>query len=169
MKIALKYGLIYSGINILWSLLLYVTEFNRSDNANIFQFLTLGFAVVCIVMAVNEFKRTEGNGFITFGNAFRSSLVISLIGGITGAAFMVLFVEVIDPSFKDFILQKQMDQMAEMGMSEDAVEQAIENAARYQTPFWMFTWGVMGSLLMGVIISLIMGAILKKPDPNEIS
>lgn len=169
MKIALKYGLIYSGINILWSLLLYVTEFNRSDNANIFQFLSQGFAVVCIVLAVNEYKRTEGHGFITFGHAFRSSLVISLIGGITGAAFLVLFVEVIDPSFKDFMLQKQMDQMTEMGMSEEAAEQALENAARYQTPFWMFTMGVMGTLLMGAIMSLIMAAILKKPDPNEIA
>lgn len=169
MKIALKYGLIYSGINILWSLLLYVTELNRSESAWVFQMIALAIPVVCIIMAVNEYKQKEGNGFITFGTAFKKGLLICLIGGIIGSAFYVIYLEAIDPSFKDFMMQQQVDKMTEMGMGEEAIEDAINQSAKFQTPFWMFTWGIVGSLFVGAIISLIMAAILKKPDPNVIA
>ncbi len=169
MKIALKYGLIYSGINILWNLLLYITELNRSDNAWIFQTLGLVFMIICIVMAINEYKKNIGGGFIDFGTAFKHGLVIALISGVIGSLYYVLYVQAIDPSFNDYIMQKQVDKMAEMGMGEADIEKAIEQSSKFQTPFWLLTFGILGSLFVGSIVSLIMAAIMKKPNPNEIA
>lgn len=169
MKIALKYGLIYSGINILWNLLLYITELNRSDNAWIFQTLGLVFMIICIIMAINEYKKNEGAGFIDFGTAFKQGLIIAVISGIIGSVYYVLYVNVIDTSFNDYIMQKQVDKMAEMGMAEGDIEKAIGQSAKFQTPFWLMTFGILGSLFVGSIISLIIAAIMKKPNPNEIA
>lgn len=169
MKIAIKYGLIYSGINILWNLLLYITELNRSDNAWVFQTAGLVFMIVCLVMAINEYKRTEGNGFIEFGTAFKHGLIITIISGIIGSVYYVLYVKAIDPGFNDYIMQKQVDKMAEMGMAEADIEKAMNQSAKFQTPFWLMTFGILGSLFIGSIVSLIVSAIMKKPNPNEIA
>lgn len=169
MKIALKYGLIYSGINILWNLLLYITELNRSEYAWVFQTLGLVFMIVCIVMAINEYKKAEGGGFIEFSAAFKQGLIIAVVSGVIGSVYYVLYVNAIDPDFNDYIMQKQVDKMAEMGMGEADIEKAISQSAKFQTPFWLMTFGILGSLFVGSIISLIIAAIMKKPNPNEIA
>lgn len=169
MKIALKYGLIYSGINIVWSLLMYVTELNRSEMSWVFNLLALAIPVICIVLAVKEYRLTVGNGFISFGEAFKNGLVVCLIGGLIAAAYSILYIKFIDPTFMDFMMQKQVTSMQDMGMSEGDIEKAINRSAKMQTPFWMFTWALVGSLFVGAVISLIMAAILKKPNPEEIA
>ncbi|MFN8154243.1 MAG: DUF4199 domain-containing protein [Bacteroidia bacterium] len=169
MKIAIKYGLIYSGINILWNLVMYITELNRTENARIYQSLGLVFMITCIVMAINEYKKSEGNGFVDFGAAFKQGLVITAISGIIGALYFVVYIKYIDPSYNDFILQQQVDKFAEMGMSEADIEKAVAQTAKFLTPFWMFTFGILGSLFFGSVISLIIAAIMKKPNPNEIA
>jgi len=169
MKIALKYGLIYSGINILWSLVLYVTNLVRSDMSWVFNIVSMIIPVVCIVFAVKEYKATLGNGWMKFSEVFKFGLVICLVGGLIAAAYTVLYVQVIDTEFMNFIQEKQMNKMVEMGMPEEQIEIAINQSAKFQTPFWMFTWTLLGALLTGTIISLIMAAVLKKPNPEEIA
>lgn len=169
MKIAIKYALIYSGINIVWGLLMYVTDLTRSDMSSLLNILSMIIPIVCIVLATKEFKATIGNGWMKFSDVFKHSLMIFVIGGIITAAYTVLYVTVIDPEFMTYIQEKQMNSMLEMGMPEEQIEVALNQSAKFQTPFWMFTWTLLGTMLMGTIISLIMAAILKKPNPEEIS
>lgn len=168
MKIALRYGLIYTGINILWSLLMYVTGLNRSEVSWIFNTLAMLIPVLCIVYAVKEYKATVGQGFMPFGEVFRHGLVITLVGGIGISAYLLVYSEYIDPGFNDYILNQQIEEMQESGMSDEKIDQAIEMGERFRTPFYMFTFGVLGSLFVGSIVSLIMAAILKKPNPEGI-
>lgn len=169
MKIALKYGLIYSGINIVWGLFMYVTDLVRSDFSWVFNLLSMIIPVVCIVLAVKEYKATVPGGWMKFSDVFKHGLVICLVGGIIAAAYTVLYVQVIDPEFMTFIQEKQMNKMLEMGMPEDQIEMALNQSAKFQTPFWMFTWTLLGSVFIGTLISLIMAAVLKKPNPEEIA
>jgi hypothetical protein len=62
-----------------------------------------------------------------------------------------------------------MEKMLEMGMPEEQIEAALNQSAKFQTPGWMFTWVLLWTLFIGTIISLVMAAILKKPNPEEIS
>ncbi|MBK7682504.1 MAG: DUF4199 domain-containing protein [Bacteroidia bacterium] len=169
MKIALKYALIYSGINIVWGLLMFVTDLTRSDMSWVFNILSMAIPVICIVFATKEYKATIGNGWMKFSDVFKQGLLIFVIGGIITAAYTVLYVTVIDPEFMTFIQEKQMNKMLEMGMPEEQVEQQLNMSAKFQTPFWMFTWTLLGTLLIGTLISLIMAAVLKKPNPEEIA
>jgi Protein of unknown function (DUF4199) len=166
MKIALKYGLIYSGINILWTLLMFITELNRSDYAWVFNLIAVVIPVICIIMAIKEFKAGPGAGFMSFGQAFKHGMVICLVGGIIFGAFNVVYLQYIDTNFMEFQMQKQVDKMAEMGMSEGDIEKALARGADFQTPFWMFTMAIVVSLIFGLILSLIMAAILKKENPD---
>ncbi|MBK7963863.1 MAG: DUF4199 domain-containing protein [Bacteroidetes bacterium] len=169
MKIALKYALIYSGINIVWGLFMFVTDLTRSDMSWVFNILSMIIPIVCIVLATKEYKATIGNGWMKFSDVFKQALIIFVIGGIITAAYTVLYVTVIDPEFMTYIQEKQMTKMLEMGMPEEQIEIALNQSAKFQTPFWMFTWTLLGSMLIGTLISLIMAAVLKKPNPEEIS
>ena len=169
MKIALKYALIYSGINIVWGLLMFVTDLTRSDMSWVFNILSMVIPIICIVFATKEYKATIGNGWMKFSDVFKQGLLIFVIGGIITAAYTVLYVTVIDPDFMTFIQEKQMNKMLEMGMPEEQVEQQLNMSAKFQTPFWMFTWTLLGTLLIGTLISLIMASVLKKPNPEEIA
>lgn len=169
MKIALKYALIYSGINIVWSLLMFVTDLTRSDMSWVFNLLSMAIPVICIVLAAKEYKATIGNGWMKFSDVFKQGLLICVIGGIIISAYTLLYVSVIDPEFMIFVQEKQMNKMLEMGMPEEQIEQSINQSAKFQTPFWMFTWTLLGLIFVGTLISLIMAAVLKKPNPEEIA
>ena len=104
-----------------------------------------------------------------FSDVIKQAVVICVIGGIITAAYTVLYVTVIYPDFMTYIQEKQMTKMLEMGMPEEQIEMALNQSAKFQTPFWMFTWTLLGSMLIGALISLIMAAVLKKPNPEEIA
>jgi hypothetical protein len=168
MKIALRYGLIYIGINILWSLMMYVTGMNRSGLAWIFNSIAMLIPVLCITLAVKEYKSTIGQGFMSFSEVFKYGLVITLIGGIGISAYLLLYTGYIDPGFNDYVLNQQIEGLQEAGMSDEQIELSVESFEKYSTPFYTFTFGVLGSLFVGSILSLIMAAVLKKPNPDGI-
>lgn len=169
MKIALKYGFIYAAASIVMSLLMYVTGLNRSDSTWLITLIGLSVPVVCVLLAVKEYKATVGGGYMKFSDIFKHGLVICLLGGIIYSAYSLLYLKYIDPTFMEYIQDKQVAKMQEMGMEDDQIEKALKGSASMQSPFWMFTFSLLGSLFAGSIISLIMAAILKKQNPEEIS
>jgi hypothetical protein len=166
MKIAVRYGLIYSAINIVLMLIGYVTGFNRSSVTWPQTILSLGVPVLCIYLAIREHQRTEGNGFVEFGKAFKLGLIISLVAAFITSAFSLIYFRVLDPGLLEFMTSVQIEKMEESGVSDEGIEQALKMTERFNQPFYMFTFGLMGSLFTGSITALIMAAIMKKPNPN---
>ncbi len=169
MKTALKYGFIYAGLSILVSLLLYVTGLNRTGNNWIPSLLGLAVPVICIILAVKELKSESEGGYIKFAEVFKKGLLICLIGGVLNSAYSMIYLEYIDPTYMDYIMEQQVQKMQENGLSEEQIEKMLQSSQAWQSPFAMFTFSLLGSLFSGAIISLIMAAILKKPNPEEIS
>jgi hypothetical protein len=168
MKPGVKFGLICSGVSVLWSLLLFITGLNRIDSSWIFNVLAVGIPVYCCALAINEYKSTMGGGYIQFNAAFKESVVVTLINSVITAVFSIVYLQFIDPTFMDFIMQKQVTKMQEMGMAEDQIQKMLDQSAKWQSPGMMFFWALLGSVVLGFIIALIMAAIMKKPNPEEI-
>lgn len=170
MKISIRYGLIYAVLSILWTLLMFVTGLNRSESINTINLLATLITIVCCVLAVKEYRKLIGNGYILFGQAFRQALAVCVIGGIISVAFYAfVYLTVIDPSYLEWMNEQQYVRMEEMGMSEQAIEAAVIQSARFMKPAWFFTFGIAGSLFIGAVVALIVAAVLKKPNPYEIS
>lgn len=168
MKTSVKNGLLYGVISCVFTLLLFVTGMNRSDSTWIFQLIGLIIPVILIRMTLAEVRDKEGNGYITFGKAFKEGMTVVAIGALIIATFSVIYTKVIDPGLMDYVMSKQVEKFDEMGMSEEQIEQAINNTAKFSTPVWQFTFGLLGSLFIGAIIALIMAAVMKKNDPEYI-
>jgi flagellar biosynthesis protein FliQ len=168
MKPEVKYGLIYGGVSCLFSLLMYVTGLNRSNLSWIPNLVSMIIPIVCTVMVINETKALNA-GYITFGSAFKKSLAVVSIGSLISAVYVILYTSVIDPEFMEFQMQKQVEKMQEMGMSEGDIEEALNRNAQFQTPLMMFIFTLVMFIFVGAVISLIVAAIKKNPNPEEIA
>jgi hypothetical protein len=169
MKPAVKYGLITGGAGILWALLMYVTELNRSDTASYISLLSLVITIIFMSMAVNEWRTTKGGGWISFGKAFKQAFIVGLIATIIGIAFHYIYITVIDPSFIEFQIQKEVDKLVEKGLSDADVEKQMNYITPFMTPFWQVIFGFIFIMFMNTVIALIVAGIKKHPNPDEIA
>ena len=168
MKPAVKFGLINGGLAILWSLVMYITGLNRHPNAQWFSMLQLIIPIILMTMVVKEYRSTIGNGWITFGKAFNQSFIVGLIGGLIGTAFYYIYITVIDPEFIDFQKSVQMEKMAERGMSDEMIEQGMQQAEFFMKPGMQCVFAIVFTLIISAVLALIIAAIFKKPNPEAI-
>ncbi|MDO4229207.1 MAG: DUF4199 family protein, partial [Capnocytophaga sp.] len=93
--IMLKYGLYLGLASIALSIIPYVLGITFSASTWI---AILGYLVTIffIVMGIKQFK-AQRSGFLKIGEALKIGIGISLIGGIIGVLYMLIFNNVIDP------------------------------------------------------------------------
>jgi hypothetical protein len=68
----------------------------------------------------------------------------------------------IDPTITDQIMKKAMEEMEKKGIPDEQIDQAMEMTKMFMNPGAMFVMGLLGTILIGFILSLIIAAILKK-------
>ncbi|MCE2846437.1 MAG: DUF4199 domain-containing protein [Sphingobacteriales bacterium] len=167
MKNAIRYGLIYSAINILWSLIAYVFGISRSEHTWILSIISVAMPVVCIVLSVYDERKSNPGGFISFSKAFKTGLVVVLLGTLINSAYAVLYAQVIDPEFMEYVEVKQIEQLEESGMSDEQIEANMSVFRMMKAPFGMFTFTLVAGVFSGAIYALIVAAILRRSDPND--
>lgn len=161
-RIALKWGLIYGIITILYTTIAYNTELWKN------QFLGIGIGVVLSVLflylAMNEFKILNG-GFMTFSQGLGVGMLTSATSGLLSMVYDFLYKKFIDPNVVDQQLEMAREQYESMGMAEEQIEAAIEKAASYTDSGLAFIFGMLFVLFFGLIISLIVAGFVKKDKP----
>ena len=164
-RIALRYGL-YAGLAaIIVSTVLNLTGLSFNKVVGYFRILiSLGIAVAAIVYACKEFRAANG-GYLSLGQAIGLGTLLSAVSGLLSGLFTTIYVTVIDPSFVEKTLDNARTQMEEQGqLSEEQIDQAMEISRPFTE--WLlnfsFVTGPIFGALVGLILSLIIGAIMKK-------
>ncbi len=168
MKREVSYGIYYGGFSILWMLVMYVTELNRSSSASYLNYVNLLVLAFFINQFVKEIKLVS-EGFISFSKIFKGGLLIGTIGGIVSSIFFYVQVKFIDTGYIDFVLNQALVEMQKKGYSEEMIDQSMKMAAKWTTAEFFLLMGVVGSLFISSFVSVIMAFIMKKPNPNEIA
>lgn len=121
--------------------------------------------IAFIVLGLKIFKE-QNNGFLRLGQAIKIGLGITLISGIISVIYFLVFANFIEPDFianmGDF--QEQMMYEKFPDMDEAIIENQIEMSQKFMTPGLMSAFVLLGSLISGLIISLIAGLIMKKEE-----
>jgi hypothetical protein len=164
-RIALKYGL-YAGLaSIIYSAILNITglAFNQTVG---YLSIPVGIiiSVLAIVYACKEFR--EGNGgALSLGQAIGIGTLLSVVSGFLSGLFTTIYVKIIDTSYAEKLIDNSRRQLEEQGnMSDEQIDQAIEISrpiTEGMLNFSFITGPIMGAIF-GVILSLIIGAIMKK-------
>ncbi|QJD77333.1 DUF4199 domain-containing protein [Spirosoma rhododendri] len=160
-RIALKWGGILGLVLILITLIMYMT--NPAGNPS-FSVLTLVAMVGFLVLGLQEYRRAN-EGFLTYGEGMSIGALLSAVAGLLSSAFITFYNVVIDPTIQQRTIEGAREQLEKQGMDDDQIDKAMELAQKFQSPGFVFVSGVFGTIIMGVLLTLIVAAVLRRNRP----
>jgi hypothetical protein len=130
----------------------------------------LNWAVMigALVMAIKHHRDNELGGYITFGRCVSMGALMGLIIGAVMGVFSLVYFNLIDPGLVDNIMGQMEERFAEQGLDENASEIAMKWTRGMFSPIGLILLSLISSLITMVIISLIVGAIMKKNPPANV-
>jgi hypothetical protein len=115
-----------------------------------------------MTMAIKSHRDEDLGGYISYGKSVGTGILISVFGGAIVGVFSIVLFTLIDPAMTERILDTARQQMIENGLPDDQVEQAVEISRQFLTPIWLFVFGLVGSAVVGLILSLIVSVFTKR-------
>mgnify|MGYP000677853638 CR=1 FL=1 len=118
--------------------------------------LSYGVFIIAIYYAQITHKKELG-GYITYGRAFSTGFKVAAYAGLFVGLLFVLYYKVLDPIALDKIADVAIEQA-------DGDEQKIKGIEMMRGYMWIFTafGAAIAYTLLGLIVSLITSAIIKK-------
>ena len=162
-RVALKWGLILGIVQIAFSAIIFLTD-NFGNNAlgSVAYLLIL----IGVVLAMRDFRTLNG-GYMTYGQGVGTGTLTAAVSGLLSSLFSVFYMTFIDTNVMERIMDKSREQMESQGnMSDEQVEQAMEMVQKFQSPGILFVFGILGSIIIGLILSLIVSAFLRRDKPS---
>ncbi len=163
-KIVLTYGLIGGFISCIG----YLLSLNDMDME---MGMVVGFAsmLVCfslIFVAIKSYRDKMHGGTVSFGKAFTIGLYISLIASSIYVMVWLVMLYNFYPDFADKYTAATIEAMKAKGTAPaEIAKKAAEMESfkeMYKNPAWVVLWTYTEILPIGLIVSLIAAAILKK-------
>ncbi|HQO86684.1 MAG TPA: DUF4199 domain-containing protein [Bacteroidia bacterium] len=169
MKSFIKYGILGALLGFAWTLVGYILGNETQEKLKWLSMLIMIVIVVfCFRAVINEEKKAN-EGFISFGRAFGMAFKTGLVMAVCSAVFTYLYFNLINPEYMDFAIQKAQEQMQTQGLSDEQIDMSMKMQAKFMTPAVMTIFAFVSSVIIYVIVALIMGAILKKENPNQMN
>ena len=157
----LRFGLFTGLALMIFDLILYVAGLKDPADQNPIQYLAWVILIAGIVMGIKYFK-DNNEGIVSLGEAMGSGTITAVIAALLGAAYLILFTSVIDPSFIEEIRAVAKQQaMEQNNMSEEDYEQAAGVMNFFTSPTFLAIASVIMYTIVGAIVSLIAGLIMR--------
>ena len=164
-KIALNYGFYLGLASILISVVMYALGKQHEQD---WKTGVLSFAIMAtiIVLGIKKYKESNG-GFMTLSQGLKTGIGIALIGGVISIVYTLIFITFIEPDSlekgMEIARQKMLDNP---NLSEEQVDAQMEMAKKFSGPGIIAAAGMLWTLFLGFVISLIASAIMQKKE-NE--
>lgn len=157
MNTILKAGIVLGVLVEIWTYLMGFTGWYKDP-----ALMNLFFVVIAIEIAVLMWalKRTaaEGRGW---GGQVGAGTLIALIGGVFVIVGSLIFTMVVFPNYFTDLAAIQEQMLRTSGQSEEQIRQTMEMTAKTSTPVMQACFGFLGTLITGIVVSMIIGAFVK--------
>ncbi len=177
-RIILTYGLIAGGIvggMLLITMPMYEKGILKFENGQLLGYSTMVISLSLIFFGVKSYRDREGKGVITFGTALKVGLLISLVAALMYALCWEISYNTMSGDFLKQMTEQQIAKMKNDGATEIAMQEAAkqqeEFATIYKNPIFRFGITLMEIFPVGILISLLSAALLKKKEflPSVVS
>lgn len=165
--LVLRYGAVWGGVSILSSLIGYVTNTDGSTADPgpvkwIYTLVGLAVAAWAVATAIRIDRDEQLGGYIGLGRCLGLGASTGALAGAIGAVFTIFYMTIINPGFSEQLKETMIAQWEEQGMGEEEIEMALSMSSAITNPFMLSIWQTIGSALLGLIIGLVAGLILKR-------
>jgi len=169
-KVALPFGILFGIliIFIMFSLYFYdVNLFEDKTSAVLISLLTnLVLPILFIFLAVKQYKQKPNDGFLSIGQALKIGISLMIIAGIISGIYNILFnhfvPEYMEQSYEFLAATMKKDNPS---LTTEQIESTISIQKKFSSPWIVFPLGLVVMSFIGLIYSLIIGAIFKKERP----
>lgn len=158
-KNAANYGLILGLAIVIYTLILH---FLGADQNQFAAWVNMAFMIVAIQVGTKHFRDKIQGGYISYGRAVGSGMLIVLFAGVIHAFFIYVLYTYISPEGLQEILIQTEENMMQQGSSDEEIEMATKLLEAVTTPLLLAFATIFSSGFWGLVISLITSAFLKK-------
>ena len=173
-KIVLRYGLISGGLLVTVMAVMVPMCLKGTldlDHSELVGYSSMVVSFLLVFFGVKSYRDTVGEGAISFGKAFKVGLLITL----TACAMYVLAWEIMYfnffPDFLEVYSAHVLTKMREAGESPAAIQETTEQMASmaklYTNPLFNSAITFMEVFPVGLIMTLISAAILRRKPGQE--
>ncbi|MDO6440452.1 DUF4199 domain-containing protein [Cyclobacterium sp. 1_MG-2023] len=170
-KAALNSGLIVGLVMVSLTFIIYFINYSYLVSA------WYGFAVFALFFGMVIYfgiqYRKEIGGFMTFGTAFQFALVTLIVSGLITTLGNILLYQVIHPELAEILVKEQLENMMDLldnfGAADSLSSEQIKDMRADMENQFTISGQISGfgtSLFIYAILSLILGAIIKKRDKS---
>jgi len=169
-KIVLIFGLISGAIaaTLMWLLVAVVnTGSINFDNGTIWGYATMIIALSLVFFGIKSYRDNSG-GHISFLKGVQIGILISIISGVCYAASWEAYYSTTGQEFLQKYTAYNLDKMKNSGASDAEIEKARVDSEQfmelYRNFFVRFAMTLMEILPVGVVVTLISAALLRKRE-----
>lgn len=164
------YALTLTICGALLNLLLYFTGFQTEKLATGQYFQWLGFVMMFAILwlgikAVRDEAPEKG---MSYGRGVGTGTLISLYSGLMSSVYSFIHFKFVNPEFADYQLALIRPKWEAAGMGEAQMDQAEKMTRAMMGPVAQAILTPIMVVLFGLILSLIIAAILKRPAPDQV-
>ncbi len=163
LKSAMNYGAIIGLALIALSLVSFLM--GNYEN-QIMQYISYFVMIGGLYWAIKSFRDKESGGFISYGRALGFGVLTALFFGILTAFFTYVYIKFVDDSLVQFALEQSRLQLEERGMDDEQIESAMQMSKSFASAGFISSMALIGNVVIGFIISLVVGLIVKKEDTS---
>lgn len=157
---SLTWGLITGFAVIVYTLILYFADLMTNKPAG---YVSILISIAGIYLGTKAYRDQSLNGFISYGKALGTGVLISLFSAILSIIFITVLYTVIDTELVNKVMSESQEKLLEQGMPEEQIEKGMEMTKKIFLPMTIIG-GLIFSVFAGFVISLITSAFLKKDD-----
>ncbi len=162
-KSAMNYGAIIGLVLIALSLVSFLIG---NYESKLIQYLSYAVMIGGLYWAIKSYRDKECGGFIAYSKALGFGVLTALFFGIITAFFTYIYIKFVDDTLIQFALEQSRLQLEERGMSEDDIDAAMQMSKSFTSAGFIASMALIGNIVIGFLISLIVGLVVKKEDTS---
>ena len=162
-----KWGLISALVGVVFQLIQQMTNVMGQSGGVIalYTILSFGVSLAIYYLALKEHREQELGGFMSFKRAFFLAFMIGVVSMAIAMVFNYIYMNFINPSAIEQQLEMARGMMEKFGMPEEQLDAALEKQRESLASPMSIVTGLLGGSVIVAILSLIMGAVMKKERP----
>lgn len=158
-KTNLTNGLILGLVGVAYSLLMYFLGLSLNKTQG-YVFMVIQIALLYFLL--KSYRDNYMHGQITFGQSVGASVIICLYYAVIMAVFTYILYTFIDTGLTAKQMALAEETLVKKGMPQATIDTAMSMQAKFMKPGIMAIFVIFGSMLWGVILSLIISIFVKK-------
>jgi zinc transporter ZupT len=152
-------GLILGFIAVVYTLIIYAIDFMFNPYQGYVFYIV---QAVGLFIFIKSYRVNYKNGFITYGQAFASGVVISLFTAIIYAIFIFILYTLIDTDLVNKQLAFIEETFVKAGLPQAIIDSGLKMQKKFLQPQIYAPTKLLSSLLTGIIFSLFVAIFIRK-------